>query len=101
MPASMSLALGISKKRTRHGGNRAGPRPVQLRHPTALTSDQYVTEQAWRTATLERCPLHPEESCGFARHTTYSRVEPPGMQVARYYCRRGHTTFSLLPDCLA
>ena len=23
------------------------------------------------------------------------------MQVARYYCRRGHTTFSLLPDFLA
>jgi hypothetical protein len=36
-----------------------------------------------------------------ARHTTYARVEPPGMQVARYYCRKGHQTFSLLPDCLA
>jgi hypothetical protein len=23
------------------------------------------------------------------------------MQVARYYCRAGHRTFSLLPDCLA
>jgi hypothetical protein len=23
------------------------------------------------------------------------------MQVARYYCAEGHTTFSLLPDCLA
>lgn len=23
------------------------------------------------------------------------------MQVARYYCRKGNTTFSLLPDCLA
>jgi hypothetical protein len=23
------------------------------------------------------------------------------MQVARYYCRKGHQTFSLLPDCLA
>lgn len=23
------------------------------------------------------------------------------MQVARYYCPTGHTTFSLLPDCLA
>jgi len=23
------------------------------------------------------------------------------MQVARYYCAKGHTTFSLLPDCLA
>ena len=23
------------------------------------------------------------------------------MRVARYYCRKGHTTISLLPDCLA
>jgi hypothetical protein len=74
---------------------------VQLRHRTALTSDQYVIQQAWRTATLEHCPLHPEGGCGLARHTTYARVEPPGMQVARYYCSKGHTTFSLLPDCLA
>jgi hypothetical protein len=28
-------------------------------------------------------------------------VEPPGTRIARYYCRKGHTTFSLLPDCLA
>lgn len=74
---------------------------MQLRHRTALTSDQYITEQAWQMATLERCPLHLEGGCGLVRHTTYSRVEPPGMQVARYYCRKGHTTFSLLPDCLA
>jgi len=79
----------------------ADPRPVQLRHPTALTSDQYVTERGWQTASLERCPLHPEGGCGFARHTPYMRVEPRGMQVARYYCPTGHMTFSLLPDCLA
>jgi hypothetical protein len=36
-----------------------------------------------------------------AKHTAYRRVEPPGMQVARYYCPTGHATFSLLPDCLA
>ena len=74
---------------------------MQLRHATALTSVEYITEQAWRTASLERCPLHPEGGCGLARHTTYARVEPAGMQVARYYCPNGHTTFSLLPDCLA
>lgn len=74
---------------------------MQLRHATALTSAEYITEQAWRTATLESCPLHPEGGCGLARHTTYARVEPAGTQVARYYCRKGHTTFSLLPDCLA
>ena len=74
---------------------------MQLRHATALTSDQYVTQQAWQTASLERCPLHPQGGCGFAKHTAYRRVEPPGMQVARYYCPTGHATFSLLPDCLA
>lgn len=75
---------------------------MQLRHATmALTSDEYVTQQAWQTASLERCPLHPQGGCGFARHTAYMRVEPSGMRVARYYCPAGHTTFSLLPDCLA
>lgn len=29
------------------------------------------------------------------------RVEPPGTQVARWYCPTGKTSFSLLPDCLA
>lgn len=36
-----------------------------------------------------------------ARHGTYRRVSPPGTRVAHWYCRRGHRTFSLLPDCLA
>jgi hypothetical protein len=36
-----------------------------------------------------------------ARHGTYRRVSPPGTRIARWYCRRGHRTFSLLPDCLA
>lgn len=28
-------------------------------------------------------------------------MEPPGTRIARWYCRPGHTTISLLPDCLA
>lgn len=35
------------------------------------------------------------------RHGTYERVEPPGARIARWYCRVGQTTFSLLPDCFA
>jgi len=35
------------------------------------------------------------------RHGTYERKYPAGAKVARYYCRKGQTTFSLLPDCLA
>ena len=45
--------------------------------------------------------MHPGGGCGFARHTAYARVEPPGMLIARWYCEEGHVTFSLLPDCLA
>jgi hypothetical protein len=74
---------------------------VQLRHPTKLTSEEYVKQQAWKSASLEHCPLHPKGGCGLARHTPYARVEPPGMWVSRWYCAEGHTTFSLLPDCLA
>jgi hypothetical protein len=48
-----------------------------------------------------RCPLHPGGGCSLARHGTYARVHPPGTQIARWYCREGHCTFSLLPDCFA
>jgi hypothetical protein len=75
--------------------------PVQLRLTTRLTSEEYVSRQAWRDATLEYCPLHPQGGCGFVRHGTYERAEPPGAHIARWYCRKGHCTFSLLPDCLA
>lgn len=74
---------------------------MQLRLETAFTSDRYVSERGWESARLERCPLHPRGGCGFARHGTYARVEPAGTQIARWYCRRGRTTFSLLPDGLA
>jgi hypothetical protein len=79
----------------------AGLDSVQLRFATGLTSEEYVEQKAWKDASLSRCPLHPEGGCGFARHTAYERVEPPGAFIARYYCHKGHTTFSLLPDCLA
>jgi hypothetical protein len=78
-----------------------GPWPVQLRHGTALTSEEYVRQQGWKQASLDRCPLHRNGGCGFARHGTYARVKPTGTLVARWYCPTGHTTFSVLPDCLA
>jgi hypothetical protein len=74
---------------------------VQLRFECPLTGADYVTQQGWLSATLPRCPLHPQGGCGFARHGTYTRVSPPGTRVARWYCPEGHCTFSLLPDCLA
>jgi hypothetical protein len=74
---------------------------VQLRHATTLTSEQYVSERAWLQARLERCPRHPQGGCDFARHSTYRRVKPAGMRVARWYCRQAQQSWSLLPDCLA
>jgi len=85
----------------RHGRPRAGRWPVQLRLATGSTSKEYVTHQAWRDATLERCPLHPAGGCSFARHGTYERVNPPGTRIPRWYCPEGHCTFSLLADCFA
>lgn len=35
------------------------------------------------------------------RWGTYGRKFPIACRIARYYCRRAQTTFSLLPDCLA
>ena len=74
---------------------------MQLRFKTELTSEEYVSRQAWRDASLPHCPLHPRGGCSLARHGTYGRVTPPGTRVSRWYCPQGHRTFSLLPDCLA
>jgi hypothetical protein len=79
----------------------AGLVPVQLWFDTGLAGEQYVTRELWRQARLERCPLHPRGGCGFARHGTYERKSPAGTYIARWYCRLGHQTFSLLPDHLA
>ena len=79
----------------------AGLMPVQLRFNTGLAGEQYVTRELWRQARLERCPLHPRGGCGFTRHGTYQRKSPAGTYIARWYCRLGHQTFSLLPDHLA
>ena len=75
--------------------------PVQLRFKTGLTGADYVTREGWRLANLAHCPFHRRGGCGFARHGTYARKTPPGTQIARWYCRKGHCTFSLLPDHLA
>jgi hypothetical protein len=53
------------------------------------------------TDCLTQCPLHPRGGCGFASHGTYARKTPAGTRIARWYCREGHCTFSLLPDHLA
>ena len=74
---------------------------MQLRDPSSLTSEAYVAQCAWRRASLACCPRHARGGCGFARHGTYLRKTPAGMQITRYYCPTAHETFSLLPDGLA
>ena len=87
-------------------GPRGGTTPpghgrLQLRYETGLTGEGYVRAEAWRDARLDRCPNHPHGECSLARHGTYARKTPRGTQIARWYCPESHTTFSLLPECLA
>jgi hypothetical protein len=79
--------------------HRAG-QAVQLRLATGLTSREYSEQELWRSASLSQCPLHCLGGCGFSRHSAYQRVNPP-IRVARFYCPKGHQTFSLLPDFAA
>lgn len=95
------MGLVRQKRRSPRRRHPRGLHSVQLRFRTGLTSEDYVKQKAWLSASLERCPLHPAGGCSFARHTAYSRVEPPGAYIARWYCPEGQKTFSLLPDCLA
>ncbi len=74
---------------------------MQIRFATDLSADEYVRRRAWQDARLGNCPLHGKGGCGFARHGTYSRQTHEGTKIARWYCPDGHSTFSLLPDCLS
>ena len=96
-----------TKKELARAGRQTPPGHgrLPLRYKTGLTGEEYVGTEAWRDATLERtlerCPNHPHGGCSFARHGTYARKTPCGTKIPRWYCRESHTTFSLLPDCLA
>lgn len=92
---------GSRKEVARRRWYRRGPWRVQLRISLESTLEQYVAQQLWRTATLRCCPLHPGQDCGLSRWGTYGRKFPTACRIARFYCRRAQTTFSLLPDCLA
>lgn len=74
---------------------------MQIRFAIDCTSDQYVKEKRWQDASLNVCPEHSSGGCGFSRHGTYERLNPPGTRIARWYCPLAGQTYSLLPDCLA
>lgn len=60
----------------------------------------YLSQQAWHGATLPSCPIDGA-GCRPRRHGCYWRKFPCPIPIARFYCPRAKTTFSLLPDCLS
>jgi hypothetical protein len=74
---------------------------MQIRYATDLSAEEYVEQRAWKEARLDDCPVHPEGGCGFSKNGTYKRKVPQGTKIARWYCPKGHKTFSKLPDCLS
>ena len=73
---------------------------MQILLRTTSSAEVYAANEEWRSVCLAGCPLHPAGGCGFARHGSYARVTPPRLRIARWYCRQGRQTFSLLPDFL-
>ena len=74
---------------------------VQVRIQIDLTLEEYVAHKEWARARLLRCPLHPEGGCGLSAHGSYLRKYPIPHRIARAYCRKGQTTFGLIPDFAA
>lgn len=74
---------------------------MQVRFPTSLTSEQYISQEAWRWATIEQCPIHQKLDCGIRSHGSYERKYPCGLRISRQYCRMARVTISLLPDFAA
>lgn len=87
--------------RARHNIQLNRRQSLQIPLHTSLSPEVYVASRGWKLAQLPVCPLHPAGGCGMARHGSYARAKPSGIRVARWYCPRGHRTFSLIPDFLA
>lgn len=45
---------------------RSSPGGVQPRLPGQETAEQYVSQQAWRSASLPPCSMHPARMSGFS-----------------------------------
>ncbi len=74
---------------------------LQVRFPTSLTDEEYVSQRAWNLATAPECPWCRRRPHELAPHGFYARVKPPGTRIRRFRCRREGRTVSALPDCLA
>jgi hypothetical protein len=74
---------------------------MQIRFAVKMTCEAYISQEAWRWATIEQCPVHGERECGIRSHGSYERKSPSGLRIRRFYCRKGQVTISLLPDFAA
>ena len=74
-----------------------------------LTAEEYVSQRAWESASLEVCPYAAEGGCQLGwrrggdcrlqRHGSYGRAD--GARIARLLCLSARRTISLLPDWMA
>lgn len=74
---------------------------MQSIYPCGLSTEEYLSQCAWESASLDVCPYHPSGGCRLIRHGTYGRADPPGTRIARFLCSVTRRTISLLPDFLA
>ncbi len=74
---------------------------MQICWKCPVTDEHYVTQRAWEGAILDKCPFHPEGGCGLERLGSYSRVEPEGARIPRWWCPQKRQSISLLPSFLA
>jgi len=74
---------------------------VQLVWRYPLADERYVSDCAWRHATLVRCPFHPDGGCGVEKLGSYPRVSPAGARIPRWWCPKQKASISLLPVFLA
>ena len=72
---------------------------LQVRFPTDLTDEEYVSQRAWNDATAPDCRWCEPDKCKLAPHGFYARVKPPGTLIRRFRCKRNGRTVSVLPDC--
>ncbi len=90
----------------------AGPwQAMQLPLKIECTYEEYHTQELWKQATLEVCPVHKDGLCRIQRNGVYWRYGPHGKGrtcVARFVCIRidedGRVvklSFSLLPQFFA
>ena len=103
LPAGMGPTWLSSERKKAHAGYRptVSLTRVQVRLEIELSLEEYVAQKVWARARLLRCPLHPEGDCGFSAHGSYLRKYPVPHRIARAYCRKGQTTFGLIPDFAA